>query len=77
MFGIKYFRPVLYMLIPLWVFTIIKAGFIYANSELIISEGLMSKGLCTFFKGFVILEIFNKTLAIVLLIRDISNSGKV
>lgn len=42
LFGIKYLRPVLYMLIPLWICTVIKVGFFYANASDIINEGLLS-----------------------------------
>lgn len=42
LFGTKYMRPVLYMIIPLWIFTIVKVGFFYANAAAIISENLLS-----------------------------------
>lgn len=37
----------------------------------------MTKSLVSFFKGFVILEIVNKSLAMILIWRDISNVEKV
>lgn len=67
LFGLKYRRPTLYMLIPLWICTIIKVGFFYANSDNIISEGLLTYNVATFFKGFGIFEIVNKMVAIVLI----------
>ena len=31
LFGVKYLRPVLYMIIPLWLCTVVKAGFLFSN----------------------------------------------
>jgi len=76
LFGTKYLRPVLYMIVPLWICTIVKAGFFYSNSWTIVAEGLLPKQVADFFKGFAILEIVNKSLAIILIIWDLMSWEK-
>lgn len=49
LFGTKYLRPVLYMIIPLWIGTIAKVGFFYANADAIINEGLLADPVTRFF----------------------------
>jgi hypothetical protein len=76
LFGTKYLKPVLYMLVPLTVCNVIKVVLFWTTSEMIIIEGLMDFEVIRFFKIFGIVEIANKILSILLIARNVSSLRK-